>query len=146
MRVHLERLVELEYLAIRHGRLGSPFVYEWLLDLDAPEAVAHVGLIDVEQLKRMATTRNLAGLSRGWRGKTGTWRGVAKPPRHRQTLPASRFTRNLTAWRNRASGRHRRKSHCNRMASTRKGFAEPRTARPTRQREARRPGPAARPF
>ena len=48
VRVHLERLVELEYLAIRHGRLGSQFVYEMLLDLDAPEAVAHVGLIDVQ--------------------------------------------------------------------------------------------------
>ena len=47
VRVHLERLVDLEYLAIRHGRLGSQFVYEMLLDLDAPEAVAHVGLIDV---------------------------------------------------------------------------------------------------
>ena len=47
VRVHLERLVELEYLAIRHGRLGSQFVYEMLLDLDAPEAVAHIGLIDV---------------------------------------------------------------------------------------------------
>src|SRR5262249_27719088 len=37
VRVHLERLVELEYLAIRHGRLGSQFVYELLLDPDAPE-------------------------------------------------------------------------------------------------------------
>ena len=30
VRVHLERLVELEYLAIRHGRMGSQFVYEIL--------------------------------------------------------------------------------------------------------------------
>ncbi len=43
VRVHLERLVELEYLAIRHGRLGSAFVYEILFDLDAPEAVAVTG-------------------------------------------------------------------------------------------------------
>ena len=35
VRVHLERLVELEYLAIRHGRLGSQFVYEILFDLEA---------------------------------------------------------------------------------------------------------------
>jgi len=28
VRVHLDRLVELEYLALRHGRLGSQFVYE----------------------------------------------------------------------------------------------------------------------
>jgi len=51
VRVHLERLVELECLALRHGRFGSPFVYECLLDVDAPEAAAHIGLIDVEQLK-----------------------------------------------------------------------------------------------
>ena len=51
VRVHLERLVELECLAIRHGRLGSPFVYEMLLDTDTPEAVAHVGLIDVAKLR-----------------------------------------------------------------------------------------------
>ena len=49
--VHLERLVALEYLALRHGRLGSPFVYEILFDLDAPEHLAHVGLIDVQCLR-----------------------------------------------------------------------------------------------
>jgi hypothetical protein len=52
--VHLERLVALEYLALRHGRLGSAFVYEILFDLDAPETVAHVGLIDVRELKGSA--------------------------------------------------------------------------------------------
>ena len=49
--VHLERLVALEYLALRHGRLGSAFVYEILFDLDAPEAVAQIGLIDVKSLR-----------------------------------------------------------------------------------------------
>ncbi len=46
--VHLERLVALEYLALSHARFGSAFVYEILFDLDTPEAVAHVGLIEVE--------------------------------------------------------------------------------------------------
>jgi len=49
--VHLERLVALESLALRHGRLGSAFVYEILFDLDAPETVAHVGLIEVARLR-----------------------------------------------------------------------------------------------
>jgi DNA primase len=53
--VHLERLVALEYLALNHARFGRPFVYEILFDLDAPEAVAHVGLIEVEQLRRKVT-------------------------------------------------------------------------------------------
>jgi DNA primase catalytic core len=51
VRVHLERLVEFEYLAARHARLNNQFLYELLFDEDAPEALALIGLIDVEQLK-----------------------------------------------------------------------------------------------
>ena len=70
--VHLERLVALEYLALRHGRLGSAFVYEILFDLDAPEAVAHVGLIDVAELRqRHHYTANLTGFGAGVSGKNG---------------------------------------------------------------------------
>jgi DNA primase len=78
VRVHLERLVELEYLAVRHGRIGSQFVYEVLFDLDTPEAVAHVGLIEVEKLRR-----NLAGFDRGVAGQNGHLAGgdeTAPPP------------------------------------------------------------------
>jgi DNA primase len=75
VRVHLERLVELEYLAIRHGRLGSPFVYEILFDLDAPESIAHIGLIDVESLRTATAahgyTANLAGFAGGVADKNG---------------------------------------------------------------------------
>jgi DNA primase len=52
VRVHLERLVELEYLAIRCGRMGGPFQYELLIEVDAPENVAHIGLIDVQELRK----------------------------------------------------------------------------------------------
>jgi hypothetical protein len=81
VRVHLERLVELECLAIRHGRLGSQFVYELLLDLDAPEAVAHVGLIDVKVLAHGYKT-NLAGFEAGVAGQNGdlAWGGETGPP------------------------------------------------------------------
>ena len=75
VRVHLERLVDLEYLAIRHGRIGSQFVYETLFDLDTPEAVAHVGLIEVEKLRR-----NLAGLGNGVTGQNGHLAGGDKMP------------------------------------------------------------------
>jgi DNA primase catalytic core len=72
IRVHLERLVDLEYLAIRHGRLGSQFVYEVLFDLDAPETVAHVGLIDVAELRRRhAYKTNLTGFRGGVAGQNG---------------------------------------------------------------------------
>jgi hypothetical protein len=52
VRVHLERLVELEYIELRHGRLGSSFVYELMIDADTPEHVAHIGLIDVAELRK----------------------------------------------------------------------------------------------
>jgi hypothetical protein len=51
VRLHLERLAQHEFVAVRHGRLGCQFVYEALFDLEAPEAVAHVSLIDVAKLK-----------------------------------------------------------------------------------------------
>jgi len=75
VRVHLERLVELEYLAVRHGRIGSQFVYEILFDLDTPEAVAHVGLIEVEKLRR-----NLAGFGVGVAGQNGHLAGGDETP------------------------------------------------------------------
>jgi hypothetical protein len=52
--VHLHRLVELEYLVLRCGRMGGPFLYELLIDMDAPEAAAHIGLIDVAELRLRA--------------------------------------------------------------------------------------------
>jgi len=77
VRVHLERLVELEYLAIRHGRLGSQFVYEALLDVDAPESVAHIGLIDGETLRHDYKT-NLAGFAGGVADGNGHLAGGGK--------------------------------------------------------------------
>ena len=68
--VHLERLVALEYLALRHGRLGSAFVYEILFDLDTPEAVAHIGLIEVTKLRHDYKT-SLTGFAAGVSGQNG---------------------------------------------------------------------------
>jgi len=66
---------------MRHGRLGSQYVYELLLDLDAPEAVAHVGLIDVKVLAHGYKT-NLAGFEAGVAGQNGHLAGGGKtgPP------------------------------------------------------------------
>jgi len=85
VRVHLERLVELEYLATRHARLNNQFLYELLFDVDTPEAVAHVGLIAVEELKKAGgaatyTTR-LTGLDTRLAGQNGRLAAVgASPP------------------------------------------------------------------
>jgi len=80
VRVHLERLVELEYLAIRHGRIGSQFVYEVLFDLDTPEAVAHVGLIAVESLRMATSTAKPDGFLDGVAGQNGHLAGGDEMP------------------------------------------------------------------
>jgi len=85
VRVHLERLVELECLAIRHGRFGSQFLYELLLETDTPEAVAHIGLIDTAKLRRDYKT-NLTGLGAGVAGQNGHLTGgdgTPPPPENR---------------------------------------------------------------
>ena len=78
LRVHLERLVEQEYLGTRQGRFGSLYVYELLIDADAPAHVAHIKLIDAENLRRAA---NLAGLGTDLAGVNGHLAGGdALPP------------------------------------------------------------------
>jgi DNA primase catalytic core len=62
LRIHLERLIEQEHVAVHSGRMGSQFVYEILIDLDPPEHTAHVPLLDVATLKTHAYKVNLAGL------------------------------------------------------------------------------------
>jgi DNA primase catalytic core len=89
VRVHLERLVELECLAIRHGRLGSQFVYEVLFDTDTPEAVAHIGLIDTAKLRHDYKT-NLTGFIPGVAGQNGHLTGGdGTPPPPENGTPAS---------------------------------------------------------
>jgi DNA primase len=88
VRVHLERLVELECLAIRHGRLGSQFVYEVLFDMDTTEAVAHIGLIDTAKLRHDYKT-NLTGFSAGVAGQNGHLTGGGgTPPPAENAMPA----------------------------------------------------------
>ena len=58
--VHLNRLVELEYVYAHCGRNGQRFVYELVFDGDAKsDAPQLIGLIDIEQLKNNATTKKL---------------------------------------------------------------------------------------
>jgi DNA primase len=95
VRVHLERLVELEYLAIRHGRLGSQFVYEALFDTTTPEAIAHIGLIDVAKLRHgyespmAGGAATLAGFEPGVAGQNGHLAGGGEtPPPPESATPA----------------------------------------------------------
>jgi hypothetical protein len=73
LRVHVERLVELEYLLPHAGRNGQRFVYELLFDgrpeSDAPQMI---GLIDVAALQALqersttATSQGSEPTSQGW--------------------------------------------------------------------------------
>jgi DNA primase catalytic core len=70
LRVHLDRLVALEYLLVHRGMRGQSFVYELLFDGPAASEAPHLsGLIDVAT---MASSRGsegyFAGSSRGDRG------------------------------------------------------------------------------
>ncbi|HLM54059.1 MAG TPA: hypothetical protein VK325_10840, partial [Pseudoxanthomonas sp.] len=60
LRLHVERLVALEYLLVHRGGAGQRFVYELLFDgdvaLDRPQLI---GLLDVETLESVATTSHL---------------------------------------------------------------------------------------
>jgi hypothetical protein len=81
VRVHLERLVELEYLELRHGKLGGGFVYELMIDAHAPAHVAHIGLIDVEDLKKKyGYGEGVAGFWPGVAGQNGEVAGGGETP------------------------------------------------------------------
>jgi hypothetical protein len=56
VRFHLERLRELEYIAVRHGRPGAEFQYALLTDCHEAAAVDSIGLLDVAKLRLRSST------------------------------------------------------------------------------------------
>lgn len=68
LKVHLQRLEELEYLLIHRGGRGQSIVYELLYDGDLDSSKHLMGLIDVEKLgydaKKSGQISNLSGSSR----------------------------------------------------------------------------------
>ena len=52
VRTHIHKLEELEYLARHHGKQGVGIVYELLIGCREPEGIAHVGLLDIGELRR----------------------------------------------------------------------------------------------
>ena len=62
LRVHLERLVEMEYLLVHRGGRGQSFVYELLYDGEPDDDRPRLsGLIDIEALREAATTTTSRG-------------------------------------------------------------------------------------
>jgi hypothetical protein len=88
LRVHLERLVELEYVLIHRGGRGQSFVYELMYDGTGKDGRRFiVGLLDVQRL-RHAYSRNLAAsgveLAAPYRPQNG---GVAAGVRTHESPP-----------------------------------------------------------
>jgi DNA primase len=65
LRVHLERLVSLEYLLAHRDGAGGRFAYELLFDGDAATAVHLSGLIDAASIDEPADAAPTAAKSRG---------------------------------------------------------------------------------
>ena len=81
LRVHLERLVLLEYVLVHHGGRGQSFSYELLYDGQGKDGTPFLpGLIDVEAIKAKATTASLGGETLGFGGSLGGHWGVNGVP------------------------------------------------------------------
>jgi DNA primase len=70
LKIHLARLVELEYLLVHRGGRGQSFEYELLYDGAASQAAHVSGLIDVAALRAYDAERS---------GVKSEWSGVGRP-------------------------------------------------------------------
>jgi hypothetical protein len=73
LRVHLDRLVDFEYVLAHRGRQGQGYVYELLYDGDLDQRKHLTGLIDVENLRKADTTTPTS------RGKDADFTGRFRP-------------------------------------------------------------------
>jgi DNA primase catalytic core len=95
LRLHLDRLVALEYLALHRHGAGGRFVYELFYDGQGTDGRPFVpGLIDVEALRAATTTANsrgrdpeVAGRLRGDRGPLAGGSRTAESPRDSASAP-----------------------------------------------------------
>lgn len=86
LRVHLERLTQMEYLVTHRGMRGQSFVYELLWDGAADESATRLsGLIDVDALQSSTTNASSRGHRAGSRGQRGPKTGATRVVRGRRT-------------------------------------------------------------
>jgi len=77
VRVHMQRLVTMEYLLVHRGRRGQSFEYELLYQGEGETGAPFMmGLLDVEQLKSTSTTPTSRGASPSLAGSSRRQRGV----------------------------------------------------------------------
>jgi DNA primase len=81
VRVHLDRLVALEYVLVHRGGRGQSFVYELLYDDEGRDGRPFLmGLIDVEALKSTTTVLTSRGGEGQFEGPLSPHRGPVEPP------------------------------------------------------------------
>ncbi len=83
LRLHLDRLTDMEYLVVHEGGRGRVYVYELLWDGGGAtfSAVVMPGLIEVETLKCTGTTETKRGLEPASRGENAENAGPSRPQR-----------------------------------------------------------------
>jgi DNA primase catalytic core len=82
LRLHLERLVDMDYLLVHRGQRGQSFVYELLFDGAVDDTASQlVGLVDAEALRDPGTFQSSRGESPSSRGVEGEFAGSSRPQR-----------------------------------------------------------------
>jgi hypothetical protein len=78
--IHLDRLVELEYLIVHHGGRGQQFVYELLFDASVDGQAQLAGLREIETLRQAdtSTVANLPGSAADLSGQEGNLPGTSR--------------------------------------------------------------------
>ena len=102
VRVHLDRLMQLEYVLAHRGRRGQCFVYELLYDGQGKSGKPFlIGLIDVEQLRSQkfeGSGDNFEGVKPKFEAPLRPQRGAVVPPSSiPETASSSRKNRALLA-------------------------------------------------
>ena len=94
LRVHLDRLVQMEYLIAHRGTRGQSFVYELVWDGEDGAGAHLPGLIDAESLKSTTTTESSRGSAGEFAGSTRPQRGVvaggSRPDENTKTVEKNR--------------------------------------------------------
>jgi DNA primase catalytic core len=96
LRVHLERLLQLEYLIQHRGRVGQTFVYELVYDGSGKDGKRFLtGLLDVDRLRSgnlAGVNANLAGGVRGGSGPfaAGSRGGIPRVSSSENTLKSAK--------------------------------------------------------
>jgi len=99
VRVHLDRLMQLEYVLAHRGRRGQCFVYELLYDGQGKSGKPFlIGLIDVEQLR----SQKFEGVKPELEGVNGKFEAPLRPQRGAVVPPSSIPEKALSSRKNRA--------------------------------------------